>query len=72
MPIQGGLEATRIIKQHWPMTKMFIATTHDNPLYRLQAQEAKADGFLLKSELKNSLEAPFRGPVDPPGAKKPK
>lgn len=72
MPIQSGLEATHIIKQRWPMTKVLIATMHDNPLYRLQAQEAKADGFLLKSQLKNSLEAAFGGPVDPPGTKKPK
>lgn len=72
MPVQSGLEATRIIKQRWPMTKVLIATIHDDPLYRLQAQEAKADGFLLKSELKSSLEAAFGSPVDPRGSKSPK
>ena len=63
MPFQSGLEATRIIKQKWPSTKVFIATMHDNPVYRMQAQEAKADGFMLKSSMKPSLEATF-GPAD--------
>ena len=59
MPFQSGLTATRIIKQRWPEIKVFIATMHDYPVYRKQAQEAKADGFLLKSSLKPSLEAAF-------------
>jgi DNA-binding NarL/FixJ family response regulator len=63
MPFQSGLEATRIIKQRWPLTKVLIATMHDNPVYRMQAQEAKADGFILKSLMKPSLEATFGVPV---------
>ncbi len=59
MPFASGLEATRVIKQRWPSTKVFIATIHDNPVYRMQAQEAKADGFMLKSAMKPSLEATF-------------
>jgi len=59
MPFASGLEATRIIKERWPATKVFIATMHDNPVYRMQAQEAKADGFMLKSAMKPSLEAAF-------------
>lgn len=59
MPLSSGLEATRIIKQRWPSTKVLIATMHDNPVYRMQAQEAKADGFMLKSAMKPSLEATF-------------
>jgi len=54
MPFASGLEATRVIKQRWPSTKVFIATIHDNPVYRMQAQEAKADGFMLKSAMKPS------------------
>lgn len=30
-------------------------TMHDNPLYRLQASEARADEFLVKSSLKPKL-----------------
>ncbi len=57
MPRQNGLEATRIIKERWPLTKVVIATMHDNPMYRIQALEVKADEFILKSTLKPSLES---------------
>lgn len=59
MPLMNGLEATRIIKQRWPSTKVLIATTYDDPTYRMQALEARADGFILKGSLKPSLEATF-------------
>jgi DNA-binding NarL/FixJ family response regulator len=59
MPQMNGLEATRIIKQRWPETKVLIATTYDDPTYRMQALEARADGFILKGSLKPSLEATF-------------
>jgi DNA-binding NarL/FixJ family response regulator len=59
MPLMNGIEATRIIKQRWPDTKVLIATTHDDPIYRQQAIDARADGFILKSSLKPSLEATF-------------
>jgi len=59
MPRQNGLEATRIIKNRWPTIKVFIATMRDNPIYRLQAQKAKADGFMVKSSIKPSLEMTF-------------
>ncbi|HEY4612257.1 MAG TPA: response regulator transcription factor [Bacteroidota bacterium] len=57
MPHQNGLEATRIIKQRWPATRVVIATMHDNPLYRSKAQEVQADGFILKSAMKPGLVA---------------
>ncbi|MEX1138071.1 MAG: response regulator transcription factor [Bacteroidota bacterium] len=59
MPEQNGIEATRIIKQRWPHTLVVIATTHDNQIYRLQAEEAKADGYVMKSDLKPVLESIF-------------
>jgi DNA-binding NarL/FixJ family response regulator len=59
MPRMNGIDATRIIKKRWPATKIYIATSHDDPLYRLQAIDAKADGFILKSAIKPSLEATF-------------
>lgn len=59
MPNTSGLEATRIIKHRWPHLRVLIATMHDNPIYRLQAEEAKADRFILKSVLKPSLEQEF-------------
>lgn len=57
MPRCNGLDATRIIKTRWPGKKVVIATMHDNPFYRAEAQRARADGFILKSSLKASLQA---------------
>ncbi|MFZ1977826.1 MAG: response regulator transcription factor [Bacteroidota bacterium] len=59
MPRKNGLEATRIIKQRWPDIKVMIQTGYDDPRYRIQALEAKADGFILKTSLKPALEAAF-------------
>ncbi len=59
MPHKNGLEATRIIKNRWPATKVLISTLNDDVAYRMQAQEAKADGFILKSDIKPSLELTF-------------
>jgi DNA-binding NarL/FixJ family response regulator len=59
MPKKNGIEATRIIKQRWPDIKVMIETTFDDPMYRIQALEAKADGFILKSSLKSGLEEAF-------------
>jgi two-component system nitrate/nitrite response regulator NarL len=59
MPLMNGIEATRIIKTRWPETKVLISTNHDNPIYRAQALEARADGFILKESMKPSLEATF-------------
>jgi DNA-binding NarL/FixJ family response regulator len=56
MPFRNGLEATRIIKERWPLKKVIIATMSDNPIYQQQAQEVKADDFILKSSLKPRLE----------------
>lgn len=59
MPQVNGLEATKIIKERWPFTKVLITTNYDTPVYRSQAMEAKADGFILKSSLKPALESTF-------------
>lgn len=59
MPKTNGLEATKVIKERWPFTKVLITTNYDTPVYRSQALEAKADGFILKSSLKPKLEATF-------------
>ncbi len=61
MPLMNGIEATRLIKQKWPDTKVLIATSFDDPLCRMEAHDAKADGFILKESLKTSLEAMFGG-----------
>ncbi len=64
MPHKNGFEATRIIKKRWPSTRVLIATMQDEMVYRLQAQEVKADGFIVKSDIKPSLKLTFAS--DPP------
>ena len=64
MPRKNGFEATKIIKERWPNTRVLIATLHDEMAYRIQAQEARADGFISKSDLHPSLSLTF-GPVSP-------
>jgi DNA-binding NarL/FixJ family response regulator len=59
MPLMNGIEATKIIKQRWPETKVFIATSFDDPICRKEAHEVKADGYILKESLKPSLETMF-------------
>jgi two-component system, NarL family, response regulator NreC len=59
MPQMNGLEATRIIKQRWPDTKVLLSSTFDDPIYRREALNVKADGYILKESLVPSLEAFF-------------
>lgn len=50
MPGLNGLEATRQIKA-WPAPpRIIILTLHDNPEYRRAATDARADGFVAKSD----------------------
>ncbi|MFZ1978085.1 MAG: response regulator transcription factor [Bacteroidota bacterium] len=59
MPKKNGLEATRIIKQRWPDIKVVIETGNDDPMYRRQALNAKADGFIIKSSFKQGMDVAF-------------
>jgi DNA-binding NarL/FixJ family response regulator len=59
MPRRNGLEAARIIKQRWPLKKVVIATMHESDLYRTQAEEVEADGFIVKSSIRSGLLATF-------------
>jgi DNA-binding NarL/FixJ family response regulator len=59
MPFRNGLDATRIIKSRWPSIKVVIATMHDSSMYRSQAVDAAADGFIIKSSLRSGLKETF-------------
>ena len=59
MPMMDGIEATRVIKQRWPVTKVHIVTSFDDPVCRMEANDANADGYILKESLKPSLEEIF-------------
>lgn len=46
MPVMGGLEATRIIKQSWPQVKVVVLTIYSEN--QTDALSAGADAFLVK------------------------
>lgn len=48
MPKMNGLEATRLIKEHFPQVKVLILTQHDNREYISPALGAGAAGYVLK------------------------
>ncbi len=53
------LEATKLIKQRSASTKVVVTTLFDDPMYRAKAQQAAADGVVVKSSLKSSLKSVF-------------
>lgn len=59
MPAMNGIAATKVIKERWPSTRVLIATTHDSRIYRLQAENAGADAYVMKADLKPVLESYF-------------
>ena len=50
MPLLNGLEATREIAQSSPRTKTILVTVHTADQYVLEALQAGARGFVLKSQ----------------------
>jgi DNA-binding NarL/FixJ family response regulator len=55
MPLMTGVEVTRRIKQHQPAAEILIFTMHDSDTLALQAFEAGARAFLLKSDANKML-----------------
>ncbi|GHX43837.1 transcriptional regulator, LuxR family [Vibrio cholerae] len=48
MAIMNGIEATRLIKEEVPHTKVLMLTMHDNREYIMQVMQAGAMGYMLK------------------------
>ena len=48
MPETNGLEATRLIKQELPKTKIIILSQHRSGVFMKEAIAAGADGFAAK------------------------
>lgn len=65
MPRLSGLEATRLITQRVPGTKVIVLTVHDQEDYVFQALRAGACGYLLKeagcSEIMAAIKAVAAG-----------
>jgi DNA-binding NarL/FixJ family response regulator len=55
MPVVDGLTATRLIREACPVTKVLRLTIAENPAYLAEAQQAGADGYLLKDATHQEL-----------------
>ncbi|RJN31941.1 response regulator transcription factor [Nesterenkonia natronophila] len=58
MPVMGGIEATRLIRQRYPDVAVLAVTTFSTELYVIPALRAGAGGYFLKdSEPEQIIEA---------------
>jgi DNA-binding NarL/FixJ family response regulator len=48
MPVLGGLDATRLIKDACPATQVVLLTAFDSPALQQQAEEAGCFAYLVK------------------------
>jgi DNA-binding NarL/FixJ family response regulator len=55
MPRLNGIEATKIIKEKFPLTKVLILTIHENEEYIQQMILAGADGYVVKNAEKKEI-----------------
>ena len=55
MPAMNGLEATRLICQQYPKTRVLILTQHEDRQYVLPLLQAGASGYVLKRALGTNL-----------------
>jgi DNA-binding NarL/FixJ family response regulator len=55
MPVLNGLEATRIIHDNQPKTKILLLTLHSSAELVRSAFRAGARGYVLKSDAENEL-----------------
>ena len=65
MPGLNGIEATRLIRQQYPHTRVLVLSQHGERQYVLAALQAGASGYILKralgSDLLGALRAVARG-----------
>jgi DNA-binding NarL/FixJ family response regulator len=61
MPKVNGFEATRIIKEELPTTKVLIVSAYEDPLLVSEAVRAGADGYVLKLSPMQVLVDAIRG-----------
>jgi two-component system nitrate/nitrite response regulator NarL len=65
MPEMSGLEATPLIREKFPNTKIIVLTVHDNKEYIFEILRAGAHGYLLKDtspeELARAIESVAQG-----------
>lgn len=60
MPLLNGEEATSIIKERFPKTKVIILTMHDEPSFIRNLVALQVDGYLLKNTPREGLFAAIK------------
>ncbi|HEX9077244.1 MAG TPA: response regulator transcription factor [Anaerolineae bacterium] len=60
MPGINGLEATRIIRQQYPRTRVLVLTQHEDRQYVMSLLKAGASGYVLKRALGKDLVSALR------------
>ncbi len=60
MPEMNGLEATRLIRQQYPQTRVLILTQYEDRQYVLPLLQAGASGYVLKRAVGTDLIAALR------------
>ena len=60
MPQMDGIEATRQILVHCPLTRVLMVSTYDKPDYIKRSLEVGADGYVLKDRVGNDLVSGIR------------
>ena len=69
LPGRSGIEVTKQIKKQFPDIRVVVLTIQEDQQYIDQAQEAGADGYVIKrqmySELIPSIENIFSGNLEP-------
>jgi len=55
MPKMSGLEACRLIRKTTPSSEILIVTQHDSPQMMVEAFEAGAQGYVVKSNAARDL-----------------
>jgi DNA-binding NarL/FixJ family response regulator len=60
MPGLGGIEAIKIIKEHYPKIKLLVLTMHKSKEYVYVAMDNGADGYVLKEDANNVLHSAIK------------
>ena len=61
MPGIDGIEATRLVKEQYPGTKVILLTNYDDEEYVLESIKAGSDGYVLKDVKKGDLPTIIHG-----------
>jgi DNA-binding NarL/FixJ family response regulator len=55
MPKMNGIEATRVIRERYPQTRVLVLTMHENEEYIYQIFNSGAGGYVLKNSSREEL-----------------